>query len=350
MGKTTICLGLISACKKSIAKLGFMKPVGQHHEKVDGCLLVDKDVVLFKEHFELPLRYESMSPVILPPGFTRDFLNGKVTQQVLQEKIRRGFDEIAGQSDFTIVEGTGHLGVGSVVNLNNAQVASLLGLDIILIVKGGVGSSFDELALNKALCDALGVRVKGVILNRVLNEKREMVIDYMQKALLRWNIPLIGCIPYHPFLSAPSMDDFETLFHTTLISGEQFHYRHFESMRLVATSVETFKENILLNQLIVTPATREDIVDALLEKSVIRSNIPSHGLILTGRYPPSPTLIERLKRAHIPALYANETSFHAMQMITSFIAKIRKEDITKVESAIRLVESHLDCSQIRLLA
>ncbi len=47
------------------------------------------------------------------------------------------------------MEGTGHTGVGSIVNVNNARVAAALGLDMLLIANGGIGSAFDDLALNR---------------------------------------------------------------------------------------------------------------------------------------------------------------------------------------------------------
>lgn len=346
VGKTTICLGAIAALKKKFPNLGFMKPVGQQHEQVEEGLLVDKDVVLFKEHFNLPTRYEDMSPVIFPRGFTKSFLDGKVTEAELRKKIHAAYEKIDAASDFIIVEGTGHVGVGSIVNLSNAAVAKALELDIVMIARGGLGSAFDELALNKALCDQHGVKIAGVILNRVLDEKREMVIHYVSKALEPWEIPLIGCIPFNQFLNTPSMEDFENLFNTILIAGEKYHYRHFETIRLVATSVETFKERIFSNQLIVTPATREDIIRSIIEKraSLSEEKEPEHGLILTGRHPPTPLMIAKLKKADIPSLYAPYSSYEAMRKITSFTAKIRKEDTSKVIKAIELVETNLDFS------
>lgn len=348
VGKTTICLGMIAALKKKFPNLGFMKPVGQQHEQVKEGLLVDKDVVLFKEHFQLPSRYEDMSPVIFPRGFTKSFLDGKVTETELRKKIREAFERIDSGSDFTIVEGTGHVGVGSIVNLSNAAVAAELNLDIVMIAKGGLGSAFDELALSKALCDQYGVKIAGVILNRVFDDKKEMIVHYVSKALKPWNIPLIGCIPFNQFLNTPSMEDFENLFNTILIAGEKYHYRHFETIRLVATSVETFKERIFSNQLIVTPATREDIIRSLIEKRSIISDEkePEHGLILTGRHPPTPAMISKLQKADIPTLYAAYSSYEAMRKITSFTAKIRKEDTTKVKKAIELVETNLDFSNL----
>lgn len=345
VGKTTVCLGLIALLKKTYSRLGFIKPVGQQHKKVGEELLVDKDVILFKEYFQLPSDYADLSPVIFPSGFTRSYLDGKIETSALREKILKSYHKIAAQSDFTIVEGTGHVGVGSITDLNNAQVAKLLGLDILLIAKGGIGSCFDEIALNKALCDSVGVKIRGIILNKVHEEKRGMISSYVKKALLRWDIPLLGAIPYLPFLSNPAMEDFELLFDTKLFSGEKYHYCHFENMRLVATSLETFRSTMISNQLIVTPATREDIVGVVIAKRDLTKEA-EYGLILTGRIPPSPTLIERLKRAEIPALYAAKSSFEAMRLITSFHAKIHGDDTLKVEKAIQVVGKYVEIKEL----
>ena len=79
----------------------------------------------------------------------------------------------------------------------------------------------------------------------------------MQKALKQWQIPLVGCIPYDAFLSYPSMKDFEGLFKTQLLTGKRHQMRHFRHVRLVATSVETYREVIVQNQLVITPSNRD---------------------------------------------------------------------------------------------
>lgn len=51
--------------------------------------------------------------------------------------------------------------------MNNADVASLLGLDVLLVANGGLGSTYDVLTLNKTLCSSRGVRVSAILLNKV---------------------------------------------------------------------------------------------------------------------------------------------------------------------------------------
>ncbi len=347
VGKTTACLGLVGGLSKRFPKIGFMKPVGQEHVETSTGLHVDKDVVIFKDYFNLSSGEEEMSPVLFPRGFTRDYLDGKVDHSLLIDKIQRSFQGLYERNDVTVIEGTGHCGVGSMVELNNAQVAAMLKVPVVLVASGGLGSSFDELMLNHTLCQKEGAKVAGIILNRVLAEKREMIEEYMKKALVRWKIPLLGCIPYDPFLSNPSMKDFEVLFNTTVLTGEEHHLRHFLHTRLVATSVENYQKLIAHNQLIITPANREDIILATLTKhwDVKIANPDDDlqaGMILTGSAPPKHTIVEQLKKAHIPMLYAPMAGYEAMKKITTFTAKIQKEDIAKIKEAVDLVESHLD--------
>lgn len=51
--------------------------------------------------------------------------------------------------------------------MNNADVASLLGLDVLLVGNGGLGSTYDVMVLNQNLCAAKGVRVRAVLINKV---------------------------------------------------------------------------------------------------------------------------------------------------------------------------------------
>lgn len=351
VGKTTICLGVISGLIKRFGEVGFIKPVGQRHVPVSETLSVDKDVVLFKDHFRLSSEYNDMSPVLLPKGFTRDYLDGKYDESILEQNILESYNRILNENQYTIVEGTGHTGVGTIVNLNNARVASLLGLDMIIVASGGLGSSIDQLALNLIMCEKYNVKVRGIILNKVLQDKREMILEYFPKALKRWNVPLIGCVPYNQFLSNPNMEDFEALFKTSLLAGENFKYRHFQHSRFVATSADDYLNFMVPNQLIITHASRNDLILATITKHQRFSEMyPGKdlegGLILTGQVPPEETVMTKAREAGIPTLYAPVSSYVAMEMITSFTAKIGKNDIKKVKKAVELVESHIDFEQL----
>jgi len=176
VGKTTSCLAILSGLRKRVKNTGFLKPVGQQHVMVGQGLKVDKDARLFKEYFNLTsCEYEEMSPVVIPQGYTRKFLDGLITEDEQVSSIKKAYESLSKKNDFIVVEGTGHCGVGSIVNLDNARVASFLNLDMVLIVNGGLGSAFDELALNRLMCEHHNVRIRGVLVNKVKREKLGMV-------------------------------------------------------------------------------------------------------------------------------------------------------------------------------
>ena len=201
--------------------------------------------------------------------------------------------------------------------------------------------------LNKTLCDLYEVPILGVILNRVKFEKKEMITSYMQKALKRWNIPLLGCIPLDSILGIPSIFDLKTLFKESFLSGEECQFKHFKQIRLAAASVSFFKETIEPGQLIITPADREDIILATISKywelhSIQKKYDFNIGMILTGQLPPRNFVIEELKKAHIPSFHIPLHSDTVLETINSFTAKIQKEDKEKVEEAISIVEQNIN--------
>lgn len=346
-GKTTACLGILSGLQKRYDKVGFIKPVGQEHVTVNDTLAVDKDVVLFKKCFDLPGQYEEMSPIIFKKGFTKDFIDEKVDVKKLESKVSTAYNKQLENCNCMLAEGTGHVGVGSIAEINNARVASLLGLDVVMITSGGLGSAFDLLALSKTMFEKYNTKIAGVILNRVREDKREMIIDYMSRALKRWDIPLLGCIPYDRFLTMPTMKDFELLFRTHLLTGKEHRLRHFETNRLVATSVEAYEKLIIPSQLIITPSSREDIVFTTLKahwnyKIKYPDQDLKTGFIFTGSSAPSEHIISQIDKAGIPMLYSARSSFSAMKMIAGFTAKINVEDKKKVIEAISVMENHIN--------
>lgn len=345
IGKTTCSLGIYAGLRKKFSSVGFIKPVGQRHVETETGICVDKDVALFKEQFQIEDDPSIMSPVLFPKGFTKDYLDGKVSQKKLIQAISSSYQELAKKHEAILIEGTGHIGVGSIVGLNNAKVASLLDVKVILIASGGLGSAFDSLALNKQMCDFYGIEIAGIILNKVLPEKYDMINEYIHKALKQWNIPIMGMVPYDQFLNSPCVQDFEMLFKTQLICGENYRYRHFKQMRLIATTVDVYQKLICKSQLIITPGSRTDIIEETLKQHKLyraQGKDLEGGLILTGSIPPSPKLIKAIQKENIPTLYIPVNSFDVMKMINSEIFKIRKEDKEKIEEAIGVVETHIN--------
>jgi hypothetical protein len=86
---------------------------------------VDRDVDVFKHLWpQLIGSYADCSPVAFPPAFTRFVLDGKETPDALRQRCVSSFERLLSASEYVVVEGTGHIGVGTIVGLNNAQAAA----------------------------------------------------------------------------------------------------------------------------------------------------------------------------------------------------------------------------------
>src|SRR5690349_14926818 len=164
-GKTTTSLGLLAAIQKSHPRVGYIKPVGQRFVEIDEQK-IDEDTVLMDRVYQLNCPLLDMSPIAVEPDFTRKYLESS-NYDALVKKIQKAFDRVAWEKDFVLCEGSGHAGVGSVFDLSNAQVAKVLGAKVIIITRGGIGKPIDEIALNQALFEKEGVKIIGVIVNKI---------------------------------------------------------------------------------------------------------------------------------------------------------------------------------------
>ena len=195
-GKTTVSLGLISNFQKRYKEIGFIKPIGQRYLEEDG-LKVDEDSVLIEEVCGIKCGIKDMSPVAVEKGFTEKYiLHPK--REAITRQIKECYQRVAKDKDLVVIEGTGHAGVGSVFDHSNAYVAKLLGAKVILVSSGGIGRPIDEILLNKALFDAEGIELLGVIINKVIPDKFERIEKLVKQGLKRKGLGVLGVIPYHP--------------------------------------------------------------------------------------------------------------------------------------------------------
>jgi len=311
VGKTSVSLALVSHFTKRFGSenVGYIKAVGQQcmrvwDEPLDNdsndaddeagqYVLVDKDVKLIRDHFGLShLRYQDMSPVLIPQGYTKSYLDGDINHHDQTADIRRAYLNIVkatklggnhNSHSITICEGTGHVGVGSVVGSGNARVAAELGADVVLVANGGLGRTFDELELNRSLCLQHGVNIAGVVINKVQPDKYDQTREYLTKAIDQmWAgpngepaPPILGVVPDRPYLGCPALADVESTFGTVLLSGSDHRYRHYDvgsnvqgrniGMSMITTDLAAFLRTMQRQDgdartMFICHVTRDDVI------------------------------------------------------------------------------------------
>ncbi len=342
-GKTTSALGLFSVLKKRFGRIGFIKPVGQRFEEVDGKR-IDEDSLLIDRTFKVETPIEDMSPIAVEPEFTRRYIE-HANHDFLVRRLRNSFDRACWEKEFCIIEGTGHAGVGSVFDLSNARVAHLLGSKVIIVSKGGIGRPIDEIALNKALFDKEGVEIAGVILNKILPSKFETVRDFAQRGLARLGIELLGAIPAEPILSSPTLNQISKEIRGRFVNSRAEARRKVKRIIIGAMNASHVMEHFTPGTLIITPGDREDIILAALSTTALQG-AEIAGLILSGDLMPHPTVLDLIAQSAMPVISSPLDSYSVANSIHSMTVKTLPGDHEKIERIQALVEEHVNLDRL----
>lgn len=349
-GKTTISLGLIYCLKEKFKKIGFIKPIGQRYLEEDG-LKIDEDSVLIEKVLEsmTGVRYglKDMSPVAVEKGFTEKYI-ANPNKKDLTKKIKESYKHIAGKNDLVVIEGTGHAGVGSVFDHSNAVVAKLLNAKVILISSGGVGRPIDEIILNKALFDKIGVRILGVVINKVLLEKFDKINKLVRSGLKRSGIDVLGVLPYHPELAQPTISQILEETDFKLLSGKENIKNRVLKIVIGAMApkdaINYFEDKVL----IITPGDREDLILTALDfySKNEKNNLKISGFIFTGNQIPAKEVMDKLNAIKIPVILANTDTYSVSSKIHDMTVKIRPEDKEKIDLVVKLTKQNMDFKKL----
>jgi BioD-like phosphotransacetylase family protein len=332
-GKTTVSLGVLDGFHKRGLSTGFLKPVGQRTVIEDG-VPADEDVVLMRSVFDLSEPLAQMSPVHIPRGFTRAYIEGRVVED-LPARIRAAHAAFIPDHDILLIEGTGHAGVGAVIGLSNAVVAAMLGAPAIIVSEGGVGRPIDEIVLNASLFERHGVRVAGAIVNKVDIDARPDLAATLERGLLRHGIPLLGVLPYRPILSNPTLAMILEGVHGETIHPGPDLDTVIGDIAIGAMEPEHMAQWVDRRTLVIVPGDREDLILA------IASSGGAVGLVLTGGYRPRPAVLDAVRRADLFATMVPRDTYAVASEIHDLLVKTHASDREKIAEIKALVWEHL---------
>lgn len=342
VGKTTVILGIFAEmCRRGI-KPGYIKPVGQRWSEVEG-VRADDDAFLLRYVLDSAEDVRFMSPVTVPRGFVDEYIITR-NQHGLREKICQALERMKSTYEQVLVEGTGHAGVGSCLDLSNAEVAKMAGARAVIVSGGGVGSVIDQISLNRCLFESKGVEVVGAILNKVLPDKQERVRNIVDRGLANLGTKLLGVIPYDQRLTIPTVGQIATVLNCDVISGQELMGNRVDNTVVGAMEPQNMVKHIRENTLIITPGDRIDniLVSISFKLHAIHEKLSIAGLVLTGGLVPHFTVVDLLRRSGLPALLCQEDTYATSSRIRQMIFKIRAEDGDKISTAQELVAKHVD--------
>ena len=347
-GKTTFSVGLIAALVKRFKKIGFIKPIGQRYLMEQG-FKVDEDSVLIDKIFNISRKHsiKDLSPIAVEKGFTEKYIEGK-TRGNYRKDIIKSFNKVAEDSDFIIIEGTGHAGVGSVFDLSNATVARLLNARVVLLAPGGVGRPIDEAMLNRSLFDRERVRLAGVVVNKVRPGKFAKINKYVRMGFEKKKTPVLGVMPYQKRLALPTIREILEELKIELLCGKNYLDHSVDRILVGAMRVKDAIRYVVDNSLMITGFDRTDIIEAIIE---LVSNDKSNkcrisGLVISGGHKPEPEIIDKLEACGIPTLLSEKDTYAIASDINNIKVKIKPEDKKKIDIIVKMVERYVDIDRI----
>lgn len=345
-GKTTVSLGIIRNLQQKFGKVGFIKPIGQRYLEEEG-LRIDEDSILIEKVCGIKSGLKDMSPIAVEKGFTEKYIT-KPDKNNISNQIQNAFRRISKDKDLVVIEGTGHAGVGSVFDHSNATVAKLLGSKVIIISSGGVGRPIDEIVLNKALFEKEGVKVLGVIVNKVLPNKFEKINQLVRKGLERKGIQVLGVLPYDPLLARPTIEQILEETDFEVLCGKEYLERSVAKVIVAAMEPRDASRYITEDSLMITPGDRQDMINIALNcfRDSGNKKLKICGLVLTCGITPDEPIMELLAGAQIPVLLAKSDTYDVATCVHDITVKTRPCDKEKILAVEKLIKENVDFKKI----
>lgn len=341
-GKTTTSLSLLHLARKKYNRVGFIKPFGPKRTSYLGKF-VDIDAALIAHVYGMDDQLELMSPVVLDSRTTRDALEGKIDPEKYLEQICHATNELEKECDFLIIEGAGHTGVGSVMGLNNAQLAQQLGAPVLMVAGGGVGNVIDAIQLNLALFRETGAEVRMILPNKLIKSKRKSTLKYLRLAFKDTSIQVVGGFNYSPILANPTLKYLSELLQLELRAESDQASRIVNHVQLGAASTQRIVDLLQDSTLIIVPSSRDEVLvmlSTLYHLPEFKNKIA--GLVIIGVAPLAEIVQRILDDAKIPYMRTAETTAEIYTMIQDDVAKIGADDQEKIALVQQLAESELD--------
>lgn len=345
-GKTTISLSLIHLAKKRYARVGFIKPIGPKLFVLDGVQM-DMDAALIASIYGLEEDRRLMSPVVLGRGYTKKYLAGEIAAETPLESIKQACRELEEKNDFLIIEGSGHGGVGSVIGINNAQIARALNAPVIMVASGGIGCVIDSVELNLSLFQQEGADVKLILVNKLFPNKRRETLGYLQKFFERRQQRIAGAFDYSPILANPTLVDLSNLLKLPLHGDQEGRSRIIHHVQLGAASSQRVIDTLQESTLLITTSSR----DELIVTASALYNIPAYrrklaGLVIPGSAPVSAISQKILDDSNIPYIRTLHNTAHVFITLTEHVSKITADDHEKINLIKSSAEAVFDFAAI----
>ena len=348
-GKTTTSLSLMHMAKKKYDRVGFIKPIGPKPVEFQGQI-ADKDAVVIARYFDLVKDLPLMSPFVLQQGDTKRIMDGILNKDEISRQMFDAIAELDAKNDFLIIEGAGHTGVGTLFGCNNARIARETDATVLMVTGGGLGNVVDSAQTNLALFQKENAKVKAILVNKIIADKRDQTLKYLEMAFADEGIQVIGGFNYHPILANPTMRRIASVLGIKLHATEEQGQRIVHTVQIGAASAQRVAELLEASTLVIVNSSRDELlvtISNLYQLEEFHDKIA--GIIIPGVGEISHITQKIIDSSGIPYMRAGLTSSTVFEIIRDDVSKLTAEDTHKIGLITDLAEKRFDFDAIDAL-
>ena len=204
VGKTTVTLGLMRALQQQGGSVAAMKPVATGCE-LTAAGLRNADALQLQQQASVELGYELVNPYAFAPAIAPHIAAEQADITINSKEILNKYSKIKKHADCVLVEGVGGWQVPLNADETLADLARLLGLDVIMVVGVRLGC-LNHALLTVESITAAGCTLAGWVANP-LPSPPECVQQNIKSLKSRISSPLLGVLPVMREVSAGIVAD-----------------------------------------------------------------------------------------------------------------------------------------------
>ncbi len=216
--------------------------------------------------------------------------------------------------------------------MSNARVAKMLNAPVLMISGGGVGNVIDAVHMNLALYKHEGADVRLILANKLLKEKRENTLKYLELAFKDEDFKVLGGLNYSPpILANPTLNHISKLLNLPIHGNQEDSNRIIHAIQLGAASSQRVVDLLKESTMVLVTSSRDELIVTL---SSLYHDVPEFrekiaGLIISGISPLSKVTQQILDHCDIPYLRTTETTKRAFLTLIEDVSKITAMDKEK---------------------
>jgi BioD-like phosphotransacetylase family protein len=334
-GKTTFAVGLCLALRERGFDAGYFKPVGSLASR-GGGVLHDEDAVFVAELLGLADDPSDICPVVLDEDALHDVLAGSEVDAM--QRVKSAYVRVTEGKDIVVCEGLGEIWQGRFLRTSGTEVVRELDLGTVLVAKFAGARLLDDIMYVK---DALKDNLLGVIFNMVPDSRLPLVRSQYARFLERSGVHTYGAVSSNSRLSAVSVSEIVDALDGTFVCCSQFGDRLVETYMIGAMSPEHALRYFQLtpNKVVIVGGDRAEVILAALDT-------PTIAVVLTGKYVPSPTVLERAEERGVPLISVESDTVTAADGLRRLFGRLRVKEPAKIELISGIMEECIDVDRL----